>query len=90
MAIIDTYNKSKLAEKNADKQAVDFIKNKKFGIEAVNGFTPNLKTGDKSEFNMVDANGIKTVKVFDVLSTNGGKEAPYTPTKKYTSVNTRK
>ena len=39
---------------------------------------------------MVDANGIKTVKVFDVLSTNGGKEAPYTPVKKYTSVNPRK
>ena len=90
MAIIDTYNKSKIAEKNADKQAVDFIKNKKFGVEAVNGFTPNLKAGDKSEFNMVDANGIKTVKVFDVLSTNGGKEAPYTPVKKYTSVNPRK
>ncbi len=89
MAIIDTYNKSKIAEKNADKQAVDFIKNKKFGIEAVNGFTPKLKTGDKSEFNMIDANGIKTVKVFDVLSTNSSKEAPYNGVKKYTSVTPR-
>jgi hypothetical protein len=82
MAIIDTYNKSKLAEKNADKQAVDFIKNKKFGTEAVNGFIPNKKTGDKSDFNMIDANGTKTTKTFDVLSNNGTKEAPYTQTKK--------
>ncbi len=89
MAIIDTYNKSKIAEKNADKQAVDFIKNKKFGTEAVNGFTPKLKTGDKSEFNMIDAAGTKTVKTFDVLSTNGSKEAPYTQVKKYTSVTPR-
>ena len=90
MAIIDTYNKSKLAEKNADKQAVDFIKNKKFGIEAVNGFIPNKKTGDKSDFNMIDANGTKTTKTFDALINNGTKEAPYTGVKKYTSVNTRK
>lgn len=90
MAIIDTYNKSKLAEKNADKQAVDFIKNKKFGTEAVNGFIPKKKTGDKSDFNMIDANGTKTVKTFEVLSTNGSKEAPYTQTKNYTSVTPRK
>jgi hypothetical protein len=90
MAIIDTYNKSKLAEKNADKQAVDFIKNKKFGTEAVNGFIANKKPGDKSDFNMVDATGTKTVKTFEVLSINGGKDAPYTQVKTYTSVTPRK
>ena len=90
MAIIDTYNKSKLAEKNADKQAVDFIKNKKFGTEAVNGFIPNKKTGDKSDFNMIDANCTKTIKTFEVLDNNGSKEAHYKQTKNYTSVTPRK
>ena len=38
---------------------------------------------------MIDAAGTKTVKTFDVLSTNGSKEAPYTQVKKYTSVTPR-
>jgi hypothetical protein len=92
MAIIDLYNDSKLKEKDANKQRTDVITNKMFGTEAVNGFTPNLLPGDKdkTDFNMIDTKTNSTVKAFEPLNLNGGKYAPYTPSKTYESVTTRK
>ena len=92
MAILDLYTNSKIKEKDADKQATDFIKNKLFGPEAVNGFTPKLKIADKNktDFNMVDMNTNSTVKVFQPLNMNGSKTAPHFPGKTYLQVTPRK
>ena len=43
--IMDLYKKSRIAEKNASAQAVDFIKPKVGGQIAVNGFTPKATQG---------------------------------------------
>jgi hypothetical protein len=51
--ILDTYNSSKIAEKNASKQAIDFIKPKLGGELAVKGFNPNALPG-VSDFNTSD------------------------------------
>jgi hypothetical protein len=51
--ILDTYKSSKIAEKGANKQAVDFIKTKVGGAIAVNGFTPNALSG-VSDYNTND------------------------------------
>jgi hypothetical protein len=92
MALLDVYNNSKLKEKDADKQRTDVITNKIYGTEAVNGFTPKLKIGDKNktDFNMVDVNTNSTVKAFEPLNLNGSKTAPYVPGKTYLDVTPRK
>ena len=92
MAILDLYNNSKLKEKDANLQRTDVITNKIYGVEAVNGFTPKLKIGDKNktDFNMVDVNTNSTVKAFEPLNLNGSKDSPYTPSKTYESVTPRK
>jgi hypothetical protein len=92
MALLDVYNNSKLKEKDADKQRTDFITNKTFGTEAVNGFTPKLKIGDKNktDFNMVDVTTNTTVKVFQPLNMNGSTTAPHFPGKTYLQVTPRK
>lgn len=43
--IMDLYKKSRIQEKNASAQAVDFIKPKIGGQIAVNGFTPKAAQG---------------------------------------------
>lgn len=43
--IIDLYKKSRIKEKGASAQAVDFIKSKVGGQIAVNGFTPKATQG---------------------------------------------
>jgi len=43
--IIDLYKTSRMKEKNASGQSVDFIKPKIGGQVAVNGFTPKAVTG---------------------------------------------
>jgi hypothetical protein len=43
--IIDLYKTSRMKEKNASAQAIDFIKPKVGGQIAVNGFTPNAVQG---------------------------------------------
>lgn len=49
--ILDTYNDSKMKEKGASKQSVDFFKPKVGGAVAVKGFTPNALNG-KTDFNL--------------------------------------
>ena len=92
MAILDLYNNSKLKEKDANLQRTDVITNKIYGVEAVNGFTPKLKIGDKNktDFNMVDVNTNRTVKAFEPLNLNGSKTAPHVPGKTYLDVTPRK
>ena len=43
--ILDTYKSSKIAEKGASKQQIDFSKPKVGGQIAVKGFTPNALAG---------------------------------------------
>jgi hypothetical protein len=51
--ILDIYKTSKIAEKNASKQSVDFSKPKVGGMLAVKGFTPNALPG-ASDYNTND------------------------------------
>jgi hypothetical protein len=52
-SIIDTYNLSKMKEKGASAQKVDFIKSKVGGEIAVNGFTPKA-LGGITDYNLKD------------------------------------
>jgi hypothetical protein len=52
-SIIDTYNTSKIKEKGASSQKVDFIKTKVGGELAVNGFTPKALAG-VTDYNLKD------------------------------------
>jgi hypothetical protein len=52
-SIIDTYNTSKIKEKGASAQKVDFIKSKVGGEIAVNGFTPKA-LGGVTDYNLKD------------------------------------
>ncbi len=51
--IIDTYKKSKIAEKNAPSQKTDFFKPKVGGILAVKGFTSKALAGS-TDYNLDD------------------------------------
>ena len=105
-SILDTYEKNsgfggRTGDdvKGVDKAAgVDYISNKKFGGEAVEGFKTNKNALDhtQTDFNMVNT-ATKTVNsAFEALDTNSGYKwdatdgiSPYNPKNKYSN-NTKK
>ena len=70
-SIIDTYNSSKMKEKGASAQKVDFIQSKVGGEIAVNGFTPRA-LGGVTDYNLKD-NVLNAARKGNVNNT-----APYT------------
>lgn len=81
-SIIDTYEKNTTfggrsgeSAKDADKQAVNFIKTLVDGVEAVGGFTPHA-TKEKTDYNLSD-------KVLNSVRTHSVEKSTYAIGKKY-------